>query len=199
MKAVKLALLWYHKHFQVKAIHFQIDNTTALSYLVKTGEPRQDLIELAQEISPAPWDNNYCRISSKLHKGGSRLVVKKLKRPFRVKTPSTSISENLPDKKKTRDGSFCFLTVSTTCTVYWMETRSIQSGNGCNAANLAKQYLYAFPTFSVINKVLRKIAQDQVKRTLIVAPTWQSKVLHPTLLRMSIEKPLLLPHHPHLL
>ena len=61
------------------------------------------------------------------------------------------------------------------------------------------QYLYAFPPFSMINKVLRKIAQDQVKRMLIVAPTWQSQVWYPTLLRMSIETPLLLPHHPHLL
>ena len=34
---------------------------------------------------------------------------------------------------------------------------------------------------------------------LIVAPTWQSQVWHPTLLRMLIEKSLLLPHHPHLL
>ena len=30
MKAVKLALLAYHKYFYMKAIHFQIDNTTAL-------------------------------------------------------------------------------------------------------------------------------------------------------------------------
>ena len=39
MKAVKLALLAYHKHFQMKAINFQIDNIKALSYLVKMGEP----------------------------------------------------------------------------------------------------------------------------------------------------------------
>ena len=51
----------------------------------------------------------------------------------------------------------------------------------------------------MINKVLRKIAQDQVKRMLIVAPTWQSQVRYPILLRMSVEKPLLLSHHPHLL
>ena len=37
MKAVKLALLAYHKHFQMKVIHFQIDNTTTLSYLAKMG------------------------------------------------------------------------------------------------------------------------------------------------------------------
>ena len=51
MKVVKLALLAYHKQFQMKAIHFQIDNTTALSYLAKMMEAkRKYLIELAKEI-----------------------------------------------------------------------------------------------------------------------------------------------------
>ena len=51
MKAVKLALLVCHKHFQMKAIHFQIGSTTALSYLVKIGgTTNKDLIKLAKEI-----------------------------------------------------------------------------------------------------------------------------------------------------
>ena len=51
MKAVKLALLAYHKHFKMKAIHFQIDNTTALSYLVIMGGTKNKyLVELAKEI-----------------------------------------------------------------------------------------------------------------------------------------------------
>ena len=58
----------------------------------------------------------------------------------------------------------------------------------------SNRYLYAFQTFSMISKVLRKIDQDQVKRTLIVAPTWQSQKRYQTFLRMSVEKPLILPH-----
>ena len=54
------------------------------------------------ELSPAPWDHHYCRISSKLYECGSRLAVKKLKRPFRVETPSTSISDNLISKENQR-------------------------------------------------------------------------------------------------
>ena len=41
-------------------------------------------------------------------------------------------------QRKTRDGSFCFSTVSTTSMVHCMETRSIQSGNGCCARNLVQ-------------------------------------------------------------
>ena len=51
MKAIKLALLAYHKHFQMKAIHCQTDNTTDLAYLVKMGGTKNKyLIELAKEI-----------------------------------------------------------------------------------------------------------------------------------------------------
>ena len=187
----------------MKAIHFQIDNTTALSYLVKmAGNQKQVFNRISKvnlEVSPAPWDYNYCRISSKLHEHGGRLAFKKLKRQFRVETLSTSISENCSDQRKTRDRPFCFSTVSTTSTVQYMETRSIQSGNICNAANLVQSVPLCFPPCSMINKVLKKIAQDQVKRMLVVAPTYQSQVWYPTLLRMPTEKPLLLPHHPHLL
>ena len=164
----------------MKAIHFQIDNITAFSYLEKIEKQVFNRINKRNlKVSPTPWDHNYCRISSKLHERGGRLAVKKLKRPFRVETPSTNISENLSDQRKTRNGSSCFLTFSATSTTYCMETRSIQSGNKCNAANLVQSVPHAFPPFSMINKVLRKIAQDQVKRVLIVAPTWQSQVLVP--------------------
>lgn len=40
MKAVKLALLAYYKEFQIKAFYFQINDITALSYLVKMEEPK---------------------------------------------------------------------------------------------------------------------------------------------------------------
>ena len=53
--------------------------------------------------------------------------------------------------------------------------------------------------FLMINRVLRKIAQNQGQRMLIVAPTWQRQVWYPAHLRISIERPLLLPHHQHLL
>ena len=108
------------------------------------------------EVSPAPWDHNYCRISSKLHEREGRLAVKKLKRPFRVETPSTSISENLPDQRKTRGESFCFSTISTASTEHCMETRSIQSGNGCNAANLVQSVPSCFPTFFNDKQGLKK-------------------------------------------
>ena len=62
--------------------------------------PFQPLTKISKRnlyVSPAPWDHNYCRISSKLHERGGKLAFKILKRTFRAETPSTSISENFSD------------------------------------------------------------------------------------------------------
>ena len=49
--AVKLPLLTFTKDKAVKSIHFQIDNTTALRYLLKIGGTKNlKLIELSKEI-----------------------------------------------------------------------------------------------------------------------------------------------------
>ena len=51
--AVKLAILTFTKGKSVTAIHLQIDNMTALSYLVKMGETHSpELLQVAKEI----WD-----------------------------------------------------------------------------------------------------------------------------------------------
>ena len=110
MKAVKLA---YHKHFQMKAYSFPSRHYNSLVLSSEDGGNHKQVFNRISkrnlEVSPAPWDHNYCRIPSKLHERGGRLAVKKLKRQYRVETPSTSISENLSDQRKTRDGSFLLL------------------------------------------------------------------------------------------
>ena len=48
---MKLALLTFNKQKSLKAVHFQIGNTTALLYLVKIGGTgNQMLLELSKEI-----------------------------------------------------------------------------------------------------------------------------------------------------
>ena len=127
MKAVKLVSLLYHKHFQMKAIYFQINNTTGLSYLVKMGEPQYPLhhgITITTACLPssvkveADWQLRNSKDQSKW-----KLLPQVFQSIF---------------QRKSRDGSFCFSTVSTTSMVHCMETRSIQSGNGCCARNLVQ-------------------------------------------------------------
>ena len=44
LKAVKVPLLTFNKQKSLIAVHFQIDNTTALLYLVKMGGTRNQII-----------------------------------------------------------------------------------------------------------------------------------------------------------
>ena len=51
LKAIKLALLIFSEQKSLKAVHFQIDNTIALLYLVKMeGTGNQMLLKISQEI-----------------------------------------------------------------------------------------------------------------------------------------------------
>ena len=53
LKAVKLALMSFHKQMEVKTVHSQIENTTALMYLLKMGVTgNKRLLNLAKYI----WD-----------------------------------------------------------------------------------------------------------------------------------------------
>ena len=106
-------------------------------------------------VSPTPWDDIYCRSSSKLHERGDKFAVKMIKGKFRVETPSTNISD-FSDQRKTRNGSFCFSTVSSTSTVHCMENGSIQSGNGCNATNFVQSVPLCFPNIFNNKQVFKK-------------------------------------------
>ena len=54
------------------------------------------------------------------------------------------------------------------------------------------QLNYAFPPFSLIPRVLSKVQQDQAY-VLLVAPVWTCQIWYPMLLRLLIERPVLLP------
>ena len=54
------------------------------------------------------------------------------------------------------------------------------------------QFLYAFSSFWMIGRVLRKVKKDQINM-IIVTPAWQSQSWHPVLLKMT--NPVLLPNH----
>ena len=53
-------------------------------------------------------------------------------------------------------------------------------------------HFYAFPPFSVITAVLRKVMRDQAKG-IIVVPRWKTQVWWPMLMRLLDQDPVLLP------
>ena len=53
--------------------------------------------------------------------------------------------------------------------------------------------MYLFPPFSVLGRVIQKIAVDQVSRILLVAPIWPTQVWFTTLLHLIVDQSFILP------
>jgi hypothetical protein len=58
---------------------------------------------------------------------------------------------------------------------------------------------YAFPPFSVIQRVLHKVCRDEVRDMVIVVPWWQTQVWFPVLLDLLVDYPIVMPRHKDLL
>ena len=56
----------------------------------------------------------------------------------------------------------------------------------------AHKFVYSFPPFALIGRVLQKVNQDQ-RLMLIITPAWPGQLCFPGLLKMSMKNPLLLP------
>ena len=54
-------------------------------------------------------------------------------------------------------------------------------------------FAFAFPPFSFIIWVINKVLRENVEAMILVTSTWQTQPWHTLLLRMSIQRPLLLP------
>lgn len=89
--------------------------------------------------------------------------------------------------------------VNAECRLIPQYFREFVRWNHWNATNLVQSVPLCIPTFSPINKVIIMLVKNKVQKILNVASSWQLQVSYPTILRMSLRKSLLLPHHLHLL
>ena len=64
--------------------------------------------------------------------------------------------------------------------------------------NWANHLFYAFPPFSLITRVLQKVREDHAEG-IVVVPLWPTQPWYPVIMTMLVRKPCLLPKSPHLL
>ena len=62
-----------------------------------------------------------------------------------------------------------------------------------------QEILYPFSLFSLIQRVLCKIAKEKVSTGLLITPAWKTQPWYPNLLAMSFSQPFLLPMSPGVL
>lgn len=60
------------------------------------------------------------------------------------------------------------------------------------------KYVYIFPPFSMLSRILQKLQEDQA-RALVIAPLWRTQVWFPKICQMLISQPVLLPKEVSLL
>ena len=176
------------------AYHIQVDNTTALAYLVKMGGSKSlEMTKVSKEI----W--------SYLLQEGITITAEYL----------PGILNRLADweSRNTRDPSewkLCPKIFQRLCHIIgtpWIDLfASLLSHQVkryfawkpdpyCLAVDALQQpwpgqrLLYAFPPFVLINRILMKIRQERIDRIILIAPGWQAQ----TLISMSCQEPILLP------
>ena len=164
MKGALFALKIYYKDMYKVSIHFKIDNTTTIVWINKQTVPNKEIFELVKEF----WEFSMER---KIHVFAS---YKKSKRNKIADFESRKIRENLEraiqdhifshimnhfqrlftidlfasrmNKKVNRYYAFC------------VETASV--GTDAFSFSWQCEFFYAFPPFSIIHTVLRKIENE---------------------------------------
>ena len=145
-------------------------------------------------------DHDYCRISTWDPEHLSRLGVQKHKGPSRMETMPNDIPRSVQKDRDSVGRSICIPTVASGQQVFCLETRSILPSGRCSPTTLAtSETTLCFPPFVLINRILRRIKNEETNQVILIAPVWQAQTWYPQLLQMSCQQPLLLPEKRDLL
>ena len=201
--AVKLAIQTFTKYRDVKAIHLQVDNIVALTYLMKMGGTQNlKMVELAKEI----WEY--------LLKWGITITAEYL--PSELNLTADWESRNILDSSEWMLSHQIFqkvcqirgfpeidlfasrLSHQIPTYVAWKPDPHSHATDAFQQ-NWAHKFLYAFPPFCMIPKVLNKTLKEKVPKLVLITPAWSTQVWYPKILNMSIKSPILLPRRKDIL
>ena len=140
LKSIKLALLTFTKFRKINHLHLQIDNMTALSYLLKMGggDSQHATTSLSQRdlgLSFVSADHDYCRVYSQSSECNSRQGIQRTSGLERVEVITSDISESMSSSGYSRYRSVCLPHITSSSRLYGMETRF---GEHCNRRFITK-------------------------------------------------------------
>jgi len=202
MIAALLAIKTFTRGTSIDSIHLQIDNQAALAYIANQGGTKSlKLLKIAKETWTYLKSKNISITTEWL--------------PTELNKEADYESRNVEDSSEWKLNPTVFRQIckqmgQPTIDLFASRT-SHQLGNymsykmdpEASAVNAFQQQWehmlpYAFPPFSLIGKVLKKLNNHSVDMILI-SPVWTSQPWYPILLEMSIENPILLPQREDLL
>ena len=197
LTAVYLGLLTFTTNRKPSHIHFQIDNTCAIAYLLKMGGTRnrcmtdiakkiweyllQYEITITAEYLPsalnqiADWESRHARDSTEWKLDPNIFSgLCRLRGHPEIDLFASRLSNQLPQYTSLKQDPFS------------LATDAMQQ-------DWSHKYMYAFPPFNMVGQVLKKTQEDQCQ-LLIIIPIWVTQPWYPLLLQMSIEHPVLIPN-----
>ena len=170
---IKLALFSFAKRKRMKAIHFQINNKTALSYLSKMGNKERTYAQTEQRVLVLSSKSQYVyhsRISVFSTEYSSKQGIKKKTALFRV----ASSFQNFQAFSRLLGSPTIDLFASCLCHqlpqyIAW-NPDSYSQGADAMIQNLNMGLLHTFPPFSMISRVLLKLKQECFPFLVLLTP-----------------------------
>ena len=163
--------------WKMLAIHFQVDNMTALTYLLKMGWTKNpELMQISKEI----WEFIQ----------GIMITVENL--PGNLNCQASWESRH---RKDSSEWKLCPLVFSKICQIlgkkpeidllalrlsnqlpsyYSLKPDSDSLGTDAPQQKWYHKSLYAFHSFAFLYKVLKKVEEEKLPSLIIVTPTWQT-------------------------
>jgi hypothetical protein len=201
--AAELAIKSFVKINPVSNIHIWIDNRTALSYLVKMGGTKNELLT---KISKRIWT---FLLNREITLTAGWIPSKENWRADQESRRSQNSGDWL--LLPTLFGTICqrWGTPSVDCFASRLMHQlpsyfSLDVDPECKAQNALyqpwhREFPYLFPPFCLIGRCLKKLNREGVNQALLVVPLWTGQPWFPLLLEMCRDHPVLLPNLPNLL
>ena len=201
LKAILMGLQSLCDHCVDVHIRLRSDNTTAVACINRCGSTKPKLNDITEKIFA--WAQSRGIILSSEYVSSIHNVV--ADKESRVKNLDTEwmlaphIFRKLCEVFYTPDMDLFATRINTQVAAYvsWKPDPSATYINAFSV-NWENGKLYAFPPFSIIGKVLRKLQED--KATLLtILPLWSTQAWFPKALQLLAAPPLLLPPNPLIL
>lgn len=177
-------------------IRCMIDNTTAIAYVNKMGGTKQKCNEITKQLWLWCIDRNIWLSASHIP-GKENVIADKASREKSKPDLEWKLNPKIFDEIVMRWGHpdvDLFASRLNHQILPYVSWKPDPDALAIDAFSISwgNKIVYIFPPFALINRILKKIEEDQTKGILII-PYWTTQVWFPRLTKLLIKPPILLP------
>ena len=193
---IKFVIFTFAKMWKMSAYTYSGRQHDSLRLFAENGWDKESRTnaDLKGNLGVPTWagDHNYCRIFTRESQLQGRLGISAPEKFLRMETVSSSFQPNMANiRKDTRNIPVCFKVIKSASKLLLLEAGSQQSWKDALQQKWYHKSLYAFPSFALIHKVLKKVEEEKVPSLIIVISTWQTQSWYQEFLRLSVRNPII--------